>query len=216
MKELVFKTIDPETPPKIRSGIFTILERFEGLYNNDPADIGKETVWGISREYHPDWEGWSDLEKAKKTCSGDKNCFNIALQSPILKEKVYNFYLVNFVEPLHIGKINDHRISYELLEQAINMGIPKAVKNLQKSLNAFGFNLKVDGKIGSKTIDAVNRAKEEEKRIVFNIMNFYQGIFYAKIFEKRPAYRKFLGLFNRTETKTRKQWESFKKYLAGT
>ena len=34
----------------------------EGIYSNDAADSGGETVYGISRVYNPSWSGWAKVD----------------------------------------------------------------------------------------------------------------------------------------------------------
>ncbi len=50
--------------------ITKILER-EGVYSNTIGDEGGETVYGIARNYNPNWEGWIDIDKIKSTIGTD-------------------------------------------------------------------------------------------------------------------------------------------------
>ena len=38
----------------------------EGFYSNDPDDLGKETYKGISRIFHPKWNGWTIIDSFNK------------------------------------------------------------------------------------------------------------------------------------------------------
>lgn len=46
--------------------IFDELMIIEGGHHHDPDDPGGETYCGISRRYHPYWEGWAMLDKGEK------------------------------------------------------------------------------------------------------------------------------------------------------
>ncbi|HBF18469.1 MAG TPA: hypothetical protein DDW81_00145 [Cryomorphaceae bacterium] len=37
----------------------------EGGYVNDPSDYGRETYRGISRRWHPYWEGWKIVDEVR-------------------------------------------------------------------------------------------------------------------------------------------------------
>ncbi len=37
---------------------FLFTHEWEAGYSNNPNDLGRETIDGISRTYHPKWDGW--------------------------------------------------------------------------------------------------------------------------------------------------------------
>ena len=43
---------------------FDIVIKHEGLYSNHAKDKGGETFMGISRVYHPEWDGWEIVDNA--------------------------------------------------------------------------------------------------------------------------------------------------------
>jgi len=105
----------------------------EGGYVWDKLDPGGETNFGLSRKSYPklDIKG---LNKTKAT----------EIYKVDWWER-YNFELL----PLGIGE--------KLFDMSVNMGPKSAGKILQKAVNEFGYELKVDGAIGPVTRRAVKR-----------------------------------------------------------
>ena len=47
-----------------------LVKAFEGGYSNDPLDCGGETIYGISRQAHPHWPGWTMLDAGTHSMAG--------------------------------------------------------------------------------------------------------------------------------------------------
>ena len=44
---------------------YALTAAYEGGYVDDPEDAGGETYRGISRRYHPSWQGWQIIDTLK-------------------------------------------------------------------------------------------------------------------------------------------------------
>ena len=113
----------------------------EGEYTDDPRDRGGETLYGVSRVYHPDefdliYRLWKDGKK------------NLALDTA---EK---FYRKEFYNDLYDQL--PEKLAFKLFDLSINLGKGKAVGLLQKAVGA-----KQDGIFGPKTLEACNNVYRE-------------------------------------------------------
>ncbi len=166
---------------------------YEGGYVNDPDDRGGETYKGISRKFHPNWCGWELVDEFKH---------NLAL----LKENehriepcVEKFYLENYWQKIH-GDALPYVIAEELFEQAVNLGIKKAVKHFQRALNILSKKdlLDDDGKFGIRTLSAAqDLLRGVYIRLCYNVLNIMQGSHYINLMLRNVTYRKYIGWFER-------------------
>lgn len=169
---------------------FDHVQEKEGWYSNHKLDTGKETIGGISRKHHPYWPGWSTLDSAKR--NGNVNSLK---HDSRFQKQIRDFYQNEFWDKLKASQIRHDSIGRELFDTAVNMGINRAVKIVQEACNLTnrnrGSDLKVDGKIGSKTLRAIN----EHPRPVnlYRTMNILQGEFYVNICRKRKSQRVFFN-----------------------
>lgn len=134
---------------------FDRLIDIEGFSSHHPSDRGGETVYGISKRWHP--EAWVDGPPTLKTARG--------------------FYFTEFWQPLLCDKIKSPAIAFELFEAAVNSGPRDSILWAQKSFNFFHMFAKrlnrvgwpealvQDGKMGPRTLNALN----------FMFDNFYSG-----------------------------------------
>jgi len=174
---------------------FSNLIGIEGGYINDKSDRGKETYRGISRVYHPSWKGWEIIDKYKtadrlKDMQKDKELD--ALVEQFYKREYWDKFRGDMLPPV---------IAEELLEQSVNLGSWKtAGVQLQKALNLLNRNgklfpdLKVDGIVGLKTLEAVGRVKDLR---LLKVLNGLQFMRYLEVMENNPEMEKFVGWFER-------------------
>lgn len=66
MKESTFNLFD--------MAIVFVLDQ-EGFYSDHANDRGEETCLGISRRYHPDWNGWELVDEIKASVDHDQDRF---------------------------------------------------------------------------------------------------------------------------------------------
>lgn len=122
---------------------FKIVLSFEGGYNNDPADKGGATNYGIT---------YATLNSAK-----NKGWipFNVTIQNIQLKHAKI-IYKKGYWDVVQADSL-PHPLDLIMFDSAVNHGPGAAVKLLQKSLNTLlpYTELKVDGIIGPLTLRAV-------------------------------------------------------------
>ena len=175
----------------------------EGGYIKDKDDPGGETYKGISRVFNPAWVGWQVVDSYKGRADFP-GCLNNDLN---LQSLVRYLYKKKYWDP-YLGDQLDGSIAEEMFDQAVNLGLGKALENLQKSLNILNRNqkdypdIKVDGSFGDTTLKTYQIAvRLKGTRLLFNVLNFYQGAHYLKLMETNSVREKYIGWFNRIEIK---------------
>jgi lysozyme family protein len=113
-----------------------IIDRIEKGYSNNPKDKGGETNWGISVRAYPELEG-----KIKN----------------LSKDDAKKIYRRDYFTPAGIAKY-PARVRLAVLDGAINLGITRNNKIVQKTLNSMGHKLLVDGVMGPLTLAAVQKS----------------------------------------------------------
>lgn len=119
----------------------------------DPGDPGGETVHGIARNPWPSWQGWPLVDALKSNPDFPR----IMLTNETINSFVDVFYQKNFWNKILGDLINAQVIANQVFDSAVNQGVVAGSKLLQESINWVDNCLKVDGKIGPITIDALNR-----------------------------------------------------------
>lgn len=146
---------------------FQRLMKDEGVVlTNDPADRGGQTFAGISRKFHPNWSGWKDIDH------GGIPPMNL----------VREFYRENYWTQIRAEEIASQRIAEVLFSQFANMGA-NGIKIMQTSLG-----LIADGKVGAKTLGALNELDEEIVLMRYAIANVAR---YHAIGMKDKTQRKY-------------------------
>ena len=141
----------------------------EGGYVNDPKDLGGETKYGITKRFYPDVDIKNlTVEEAKQIYYDDYWVKNKVPQMPDNLKHIY-------------------------FDMCINQGKGTAVKVLQRAVNSKGGDLEVDGGLGPKTIEAINKYKPCDNRT-----RCYRLKHYYDLVNKKPEQEKFLfGWFRR-------------------
>jgi len=153
----------------------------EGGYSNRKNDVGGETVWGISRVYHPGWSGWAEIDRLKKDFPG----FYIErVKAPTSKlfEMIKLFYREQFWNRFLGDMLTDQRLANEIFDTAVNMGVVRAVSFLQRSLNCLNRDQALypdiveDGVMGGKTLNALKALPFKDYEVLLKMMNVLQGM----------------------------------------
>jgi lysozyme family protein len=175
----------------------------EGGYSNDPDDNGQETYKGISRKYHPSWPGWDTVDNYK----GEPGFPSNLAEDTELDSFVEFFYKENFWDPILGDHAPSQVIAEEMFDNAVNMGITRAVRFLQTGLNVLNRtgknygNIVVDGRIGKNTLNALEKllsVSSREEACLYKIMNILQGYHYINLMTKSEKQEKFArGWLNR-------------------
>ena len=149
----------------------------EGGYVNDPDDSGGETKYGISKRQYP----------------------NLDIKNLIM-EHAEAIYKKDYWDKLSLDELRHQAVANELFDTAVNAGVKVAAGFLQKAMNLLVEDdyLKVDGIIGSVTLDAVN--KYCFTKGLLKTLNGLQFMLYHKIVESKPKQKKFFrGWLKRVE-----------------
>lgn len=170
----------------------------EGGYSNDPDDAGGETYRGISRVYHPSWDGWDFIDYSNQ--GGNK------IDDAFMKPFVLQFYKQHYWDVNRCGEM-PQQVAEEMFDTGVNMGVVKAGEFLQKALNCLNRNgmlfadLVVDGNVGPKTLRAMSTlltTAPMDVLILLKIMNVLQGMHYIEYMVKSPTQEKYArGWFSR-------------------
>lgn len=166
----------------------------EGEYSDHPEDRGGQTMCGISRRFWPLWPGWDVVDS-----------YLARGEEPVLTEElrklVVQFYDQSYWTPLRAAQMPDS-VAYEVFEQAVNMGIVKAVRHLQEALNLLNRNgtswqdIDVDGRVGPVTLRTLGKAKS---RNVLETMQALQTCHYIQLARSDRSQEHFLrGWLSRT------------------
>lgn len=131
----------------------------EGDYVNDEHDPGGETRWGISKRSH--------------------SHLNIA---DLSKEGAIDIYKKEYWIKYRYKEIKDKRVCVRLFDLGINIGPARAHRLIQlavnDSANLSDVELKVDGILGSKSIEKINQCCSVCLYIflVKKAENYYKGL----------------------------------------
>lgn len=121
----------------------------EGGYANVSGDNGGETYKGIARKFHPSWAGWKIVDKNKPLKPNQK------IVSAELDKLVFDFYRINFWNPIKGDEIEHQPTADTLYDFGVNANYPPSIKNMEKALG-----LAQTGKISAKLIDAINNPEK--------------------------------------------------------
>lgn len=154
----------------------------EGGYSNHPNDKGGETCWGIT----------VNVARA--------NGYNGAMKDLPLDMAIKIYKSEYWVQP-RFGLVanSNAKIAEELFDTGVNCGTSFAKNSLQNALNLLNQNqtlfqnLKVDGAIGQKTIDALNIClkRPNGEQIVLKVLNGLQFEKYANICRQNENQESF-------------------------
>jgi len=141
----------------------------EGGYTNDPNDPGGETKFGICKREYPELD-----------------------ISSLTKEQAYEIYIRDYWNKCRLSEFVNQKIANEVFEQAVNLGWKRASLILQEALYYMGKNIKVDGWVGPKTIEAVNSIPDREIPLLLKFLNGIQFCYYRSIVRRNPKLKKFI------------------------
>jgi lysozyme family protein len=155
-----------------------VLEK-EGGYVDDPADSGGKTKYGIT-------------ETTARQFGYTKEMKDLELKTAL------NIYKIMYWDPICGDEMIDiapHTVM-EIFDTGVNVGVSKASKFLQATLNAFlgeSQKLIIDGLVGRRTMSALRAYLKERDELVFvTALNCLQGAHYLDLASRRPKDKKFL------------------------
>jgi len=172
----------------------------EGIYSNDKDDPGGETVYGISRVWNPQWGGWSEVDKLKKENQNKDDLIRALMDSIIIRNQREIFYEIEYWNKFKGGQIQNQFLAEAMFDCSVHHGVSFTVKSLQKSLNLIlKYSLKVDGKFGSNTLDALKKAEQlDYDDTLRKMLLVHRGNLFI-ILSKKSEYnwKRLKGYFNR-------------------
>jgi lysozyme family protein len=157
----------------------------EGDFSDHPADRGGPTRWGVT-----------EAVARAHGYAGDMRRFP--------REQAVEIYRRNYWHRPAFDEVARlaPEIAAELFDTGINMGTGTASIFLQRALNALNRNgrdyddLSVDGRIGSKTLAALDaflrKRKGKGDAVLLRAIEALQGARYIELAETRPANEAFL------------------------
>ena len=159
--------------------------KLEGGYSNNPRDKGGRTKYGITAK-----------TAYKNGYVGDIKHLPYSKAYEIYSKKYWDINMLDDVAYFSAT------IAEELADTGINMGPTRAAMFLQRSLNVLNRNekdfdnVKVDGKIGLRTIAALRdflkiRGKDGEK-VLLRMLNALQIHKYIRIAERDSSQEEFV------------------------
>lgn len=98
-------------------------------------DRGGMTYAGIARAFHPNWPGWRVIDQGETPPA----------------DLVRQFYRSNFWHPLRLDEVEHRDVAGNIFDFGVNAGLGTAAKLAQLVAGTTP-----DGKIGRKTIEALN------------------------------------------------------------
>jgi len=167
----------------------------EGGYSNAKTDKGGETYKGISRRWHPGWDGWEIVDMVKGVDGGFEalkrgNISNVT--SPAYQAKldqlVKLFYFEEFWKRIKGDAIAfiDEDIAFEVFDMEVNSN--DGARILQKTLNHLGAKLTVDGIVGPVTLHDLSEAVDRYgKEKVLDTYQKFRVLHYAEEVRRDPS-----------------------------
>jgi type VI secretion system secreted protein VgrG len=158
-----------------------IILRNEGGLVDDPDDTGGITNYGISYRFlsHSDWQ---PSHGGLVTADDIRN---------LTKGEACEIYFKYFWKPLQLEQLKNDSLALQVFDMAVNCGNVPAIRLLQKLVG-----VKVDGKIGPKTIEAANTFTDD----LAGIFRKARHTWYSNLVIEKPQFKKFLaGWLNRVD-----------------
>jgi lysozyme family protein len=146
---------------------YTITLKHEGSGTNDPNDRGGLTKFGISQAAHP------NVDVATLTPEGAKT---------IAKNEYW--------EPLGCDYIEDQALANKVFDTSYPAGVPQVALSLQNAaVDVSGHKLKIDGIIGSMTIEIVNQCNPD---VLLDRFRVLMEQYYDHIAMLRPQDQRYV------------------------
>ena len=159
--------------------IFDYLLKVEGGYTDDKHDKGGKTKYGITEEDARDFGYKGDMQN-------------------LTKDFAKNIYLKKYYLGNKLDKVANDKVALSVCDFIVNGGAWGA-KKAQAALNELGFDLRVDGILGKKSLAALNEVDENKFLEKYHDL---QRRYYRVLAANKPSQKKFLtGWLNRVDRK---------------
>lgn len=158
---------------------------FEGItLENVPGDPGGLTFCGIARNPQPNWNGWPIIDQYLNEGPDFKTALEKSIKNKALMTLVEQFYKTSIWDANNLGQLTTQELSNQVYDAVVNIG-PRVVKWLQVLVKATP-----DGILGHLTVDACNRANQDD---TINDFLIWRKNYYNTLVVEKPEMGKFLN-----------------------
>lgn len=167
----------------LKEKIIDEIIRVEGGFVDDPSDSGGATNYGIT-------------EAVARSFGYEGHMRDLP------RETAYDIYVAKYWDSVRGNGLSalSESVAEEVVDTGVNMGVNRASKFLQRSLNVLNNREKyypdimVDGVIGPGTISTLEifLFKRKEETLV-KMLNCLQGAFYVELAERREKDERFIS-----------------------
>jgi len=169
--------------------------QYEGFYVYNKHDQGSETYRGISRKYHPKWEGWAVVDKVKPLKYNER--------IPQLEGLVHEFYYKNFFKLGNCDLLLSKHFGLAGIyyDYCVHSGFKNAGKGLQTALNnqlPIKTKLVVDGIVGRKTLEIIDETEFDWNKLATDLLE-YRRNYLKKVAQQKSNIVFFQGWMNRID-----------------
>lgn len=170
---------------------FPKLFKSEGFISNDAADSGGLTVWGITKKYDADWEGWKIVDEYKQKNSVYP--YGLSAVKDRLQEIAKPYYKKKYWDCFRADKIPNQSLAEFIVDGGINNGNELITQFIQLITG-----VKRDGIFGNQTLNAV---LNYDAKSLFEQLYNKRKIRYGQIVDKTPSQKVFFkGWMNRLDS----------------
>ena len=172
---------------------------FEGGYSVDPRDPGGETYRGISRRFNHGWLGWRIIDLAKAQPGFPESLGAKAELDGLLTHYYYDRYW----KPMLLDLVEAPGVAEELFDIGAGPnGVAAAARIAQASLALLGVEVQFDGRMGPRTVKALNEYRHPESLVkLLNCLQFVAFLFggarMADLLEMTRSRKDLLRVFLR-------------------
>lgn len=164
--------------------------RTEGGFVDDPDDPGGPTQHGITLK---------TLRRLRHDLTGDGRV-DLADLRKVTPEQAIEIFIQDYFYRPKINKL-PNILHAPVFDMQVNAGAA-AITILQRTINAFGHNIVVDGAIGPKTIAAATTVVQMAPDHIVDAYGIERRDYYLALADRRPKLRKFA----RTRTGQKGGW----------
>jgi lysozyme family protein len=147
--------------------LFTLQHEDSTRSGKVTVDAGGRTRFGIAEKFH------SGLPEEFFTGPAE----NALAEAEKIEEREY-------WETLRLGEVEDQNVANKLFDMGVNMGVHQAAVYAQRAVNSQGRQLTEDGKIGPKTLAAINAI---DPQTFYGLLCQFSAWHYRHIATNNPA-----------------------------
>ncbi len=185
--------------------VYEKLRLEEGNYVWDKNDFGEETYGGITRKFCPKWIGWKYIDTAKKLNKKVVRHTLILEAEPHVKN-LYHTWWINW----GMDVIQDSLAASYTFDLAICGA--SSVKVIQRTLNMFGHNFKINGRMIPEMANSINKL---DPIIYIETLRLERRDFYLSISQKYHRVKDKSGKWKRDKNGNFIKAQTQKVFLKG-